>query len=221
MCSNHAPQRDFTLHPEKYKDMYEYVFEKTLPIVKDLKEIVIGGVGEPLLLRHGLIEKLRIIRSINPTVFINLFTNGLLLDTAEYIQDVFSLIDLVHISLNGTTTYNEIMLGGKYEKIKENLALIQKTRRHLHKKNRLALDFIVMRKNSRDIVSAVELAQTFGVEQVIYKNMWVFTEALEAESVLHDDAALAYALQEIGKAVAYGKKERISVITDDFMRKGN
>jgi len=81
------------------KELGEPILKKTLPIIRQLEYLELGGVGEPLTAR-SLPKTIKLFRKLNPQLKISLFTNGTMLKNKATRGLVLENIDYLQISIN-------------------------------------------------------------------------------------------------------------------------
>ena len=186
-------------HPEMSAD----ILQKLEQPIASADLIQFGGVGEPLL-ANGALDRLRWIRATNPSATVETFTNGTPFLSRRFTQEAGSLLDAIHFSLDGISTYESVHVGNTFQNAVSALRNIRDVRRECDGRPRLYIEFILMRRNVQDIVPVAGLAAQFGALQVNYKAMWVLTPDLLEESFWRD-ARLAMQIRgEIATAREYG-----------------
>jgi hypothetical protein len=208
MCTQH--KHDIPSSTSDYPDMPVSLFLKLRPLLPHLKTIILGGLGEPFL-DAGIQNKLRIMRKENKKVFITAISNGTTFKNRKKADEILTLIDELHISLNGVSSYEGIMLGSKKQIIMENLKIIGEANQNINNKTVLSLGFIVMKRNIDDIVPATMLARKFGFQRIHFKNMWIHDEEMLQESVLTDKNILQKARNAIKEAYKIGNSCNVIV----------
>jgi radical SAM protein with 4Fe4S-binding SPASM domain len=213
MCIEHAKQswKKGTLGI----DISSELLAKCLPVIQKAKVLKIGGIGEPLLYRQ-LIEHIEHIHTINPKIIIELYTNGLLLDSVPRIENLLRHIDILHISINGITHYEKIMVGAKQARIHSNLDLIQDCRSNLKQKPEVWLDAVIMKRNTEDIIPLTRLAIAHHFTGVIFKDLWISNSSIARESV-RQTKVLDNVRQLLHQAIALGKKNNITIVADELL----
>lgn len=129
-----------------------------------LYEISIHNWGEPLvnndffrMVRYAHDRKIKTVTSSN----LNLLNE----EKAEKI--VRSGLDWLTVSIDGASpeTYSKYRMGGDFNKVIENIKLIQKKKKELGRKNPIVnWQFLVMRQNEHEIEKARKMAKELGIE---------------------------------------------------------
>jgi len=139
-------------------------------IGKDLLELEISGSGEVFYSPFSL----NLLRSLNrndfPKMHVHIVTNGQLLTpvTWESLKQGKRFINRIDVSVDAATksTYESIRIGGKWERLRENLDFVSLLRR----KNDLAmfaLNFVISARNFREIPQFIELGETLGADLIM------------------------------------------------------
>lgn len=114
------------------------------------------------------------------------------------------LVDWLHLSVNGTSTYESIMQGGSWDGVRGALANLAEERARSGRPWLLELGVVLMRENNRDLVPLARLARSFGFDRVVYKDLWVSRPELRAESLRHDPELAIAIRREIEQARGLG-----------------
>ena len=104
-------------------------------------------------------------------------TNGLLLTEPLIRQIVMHGMHSLVVSIDAATreTYEQIRIGGDWERLLTNLRLLQRVKREAGKdKPLLELAFVLMRSNIRELPAFLELAQDLGASAVYALHMVPF-----------------------------------------------
>ena len=130
--------------------------------------IIIGSDGDPF---ASLVYRYLMKHAPNKgSVRYSIQTNGLLIKKMmSRFLNVFNNLQMLQVSIDGATkdTYEKIRLGGKWEKIKENMEHISKVKDQYH--FLWHFDFVVQRDNFREIPMLLEWADRLGVDAVNLK----------------------------------------------------
>jgi radical SAM protein with 4Fe4S-binding SPASM domain len=184
-------------------DMSDDVFSRCEPLLASARVINLGGCGEPLISKN-FEQRVRRIRELNPEVYLLTFTNGLAIHSREIAARYLPLFNEIHLSLNGVDSYDSVMTGSRFEKIRRNMEYMREVRRETGKPENLVMGFIVMRRNLADIVPAAHLAREMNFSRIQFKNLWVFNDELRSESIHHHPELAAEARAEIEKVSRSG-----------------
>lgn len=148
---------------EKMGDMSEEVFKSVLSYIKAYKPetVFFGGMGEPLI--HS--DICGYIKRIKPYVKnIELITNASLL-TADMSERLISAgLDTLWISMDGfdREEYEKIRLGGRFQKITENIKEFNRMRKD--KGVKLGITFVVMEENVENLEKIDGFADEYSVD---------------------------------------------------------
>ena len=113
-----------------------------------------------------------------PKLDINLQSNGVLFtpEAWEKMERVHQNINEIIISLDAACedTYRQIRVNGSFAKLLKNIEFLAELRRQ-GKVRRLMLAFVVQKKNYREMIDAIKIAKSFGVDLFIFNllNDWM------------------------------------------------
>jgi len=179
-------------------DLSSATFEKLKPAIADLDEVIISGIGEPLL--HPRLEAL--IYSIKKTLpyssSIGLQTNGTLLNPNKIKRLLSVDLDAICISVDAVTTdlLASIRTGAQLGQLDKSLQLLTEA-----KKNRsfcsapsVGVQFVLMRDNLRHLPQVIQWAGCLGVDFAIVSQMLPYDPAASEKVVYapNSDAATAH-----------------------------
>jgi MoaA/NifB/PqqE/SkfB family radical SAM enzyme len=160
-----------------------------LPMLAEAEEVKVTGSGDPFASAHFRHLLKRLNRRDFPRLKVILQTNGLLFDARAWAElELDGLVRDVWLSIDAATagTYEVLRRGGKFERLLTNLGFVAGLRR-AGRIGGLRLDFVVQRRNFREMPAAVELGRAFGVDRVHFqmiRNWGTFTPAeFQAEYV--------------------------------------
>jgi radical SAM protein with 4Fe4S-binding SPASM domain len=146
-------------------------FKALLDGLPELETVTLQGLGEPLMapdlfrmLQYGAARGLRMGFNTNAT----LLTRSM----AERLVDAG--IDWLHISVDGATaaTYESIRDGSNFAKVERNVrGLVEVMRARAAVRPRLALVFVAMRRNLRELPDVVRLAADWGIPTLRVQNL--------------------------------------------------
>lgn len=129
-----------------------------------LYEISIHNWGEPFInenffkmIKYAHDKKIKTVTSSNLN----------LIDEEKAEKIVRSGLDWLSVSLDGASqeTYSKYRIGGDFNKVIENIKLIQKKKKELRKNNPIVnWQFLVMRQNEHEIEKARKMAKELGIE---------------------------------------------------------
>jgi len=173
-----------------YVDMPDALFYRLEPVLRRAKRITLGGVGEPSITRR-FTEKARWLHEINPDVEVDTFSNGSTLVSEKIAERFAEVINYLHISFNGWSAYDDVMVGGTLETTLRNLKNLRAVRRRIGRPERIELGVVLARNNVDDLVRLAELAAELEVDRIAFKDLWVFDDGLKPESLRHDQELAA------------------------------
>jgi radical SAM protein with 4Fe4S-binding SPASM domain len=215
MCHHHGPHRKQT-SPPQIPDISQETLINAQAAIRATQKIQLIGGGEPLLAKN-IIQKLTYLHDLNPAANIELYSNGSLLDNPEFIQNVLKNLKTLHISVNGTQSYDAIMLGGSFGAIQQNMQMISRINKTLSSPVALYADFVIMRSNYMDLISFVQFVKESGFKGICIKDLWVGSDVLKKESIKHDQELLVHAAKKIQETVAYGRAIGMEVFCDSSL----
>lgn len=181
MCLTHANAPA----SQKFEDLSEILFEKIEELSPHLSTATIAVKGEPLLGRD-FVSKIERLHQHRPELRIGIISNGLPLSNKKFAQRVLPHLSLMHISLNGTSTYNSIMKGGTFEQLLKAMENVREFRKAHNRPDEVIIDFILMKRNKDDILPAARLMEEMGFDGILYKNLWVTFPEFVEDSIFHD-----------------------------------
>ena len=162
--------------------------EKIAPVLGQLKEVHLVGIGEPLLHKEffSFVEDAR-----RSNVEVHTTSNLQLVDKRLAERIVLSGIKKLSFSCDGATkeTYEDIRIKGRFEKLRESLSLINRFKmEHKTEFPHLILNFGGMRSNVHELPLVVELAKKNQVSLIIAYHNVIYMDGLKDESLYHCQA---------------------------------
>ena len=135
----------------KLEHMSRSLYDKVIKEVVELgtKEVSLGFIGEPLLDVH-LFDRIKVAKELG--MYVNVFTNGILLDEDKANKLLLSGIDDVFISVDAynSNRYKEMRSTGKYEEVVKNAKyFINQKRQLLLKKPNINVGMILLDEKDR------------------------------------------------------------------------
>ncbi|NPU85310.1 MAG: radical SAM protein [Syntrophaceae bacterium] len=197
---------------EEYPTMSSTVFSKIEPFFPFLKQLTLGGNGEPFI-DKDIFHRLDRIRHLNKAVFIEVFTNGLLLDSPTLVREAVHAIDMFRFSINAFSknNYESIMVGGKYDKLLHNLAVFKQVRNDAGMKIKTSVECIIMKRNISDIDKSVEFCRELGFDSLVFKPMWIIDDRTKEEFIKPEDAEADILRELLPKVRHLGMRTGIEV----------
>lgn len=162
----------------------EYLLTDVSNYLPFLDNLLLSG-GEPLLYKKEL-DRLIGKSEDYPNVKVGLFTNGQLLDESWVKRICSGKFSNLHISVDAANadTYHSIRHKASFGKIVEVLESVAACN-----KGQLwvTLNFVVMRRNYREMLDFVEMANKYNVEEITFNVMrHKAIPEMRAESILYD-----------------------------------
>jgi len=178
-------------------DLSVSTFEMLKPAIADLDEVIISGIGEPLL--HPRLEMfISDMKSELPSSgSVGLQTNGTLL-TRRKVESLFSVgLDTICISVDAVTSdlLASIRPGAQFEQLERVLDLLNKTRsRSGCSAPSVGVQFVLMQDNLRHLPQVLQWAGRLGVDFAIVSHLLPFNAALSQKVVYPSvsDASMAH-----------------------------
>jgi radical SAM protein with 4Fe4S-binding SPASM domain len=180
---------DDTVHMRKRSDMTVAQFERVAAQIFPFAHRVSLSVGtEPLLNPHFADFVTITQRYAVPCVYIN--TNGLLL-TGRLVEHMIQCgFSAVSISMDGATpaTYERIRAGSRFDRVIGNIRMVNRLKRlHASATPELAMLFVMMRSNIRELPDFIDLAHELEVPHVNAIHLVPYTDLnIAGESLVHD-----------------------------------
>ncbi|WP_298982970.1 radical SAM protein [uncultured Roseibium sp.] len=143
--------------------------------------IKVTGSGDPFASRHFLSFLKHFTATNTRAQRLQLHTNGLLLDEATWNRlDLWGHVDSIWISVDAAEaeTYSVVRRGGTFKRLLSNLRFLGNMRR-AGAFSKLRLDFVVQKRNFREVPSFASLAQHVGANGVYFlrlRNWGTFTQ---------------------------------------------
>lgn len=162
---------------ENYRHEDEEVKRRTMGelkrILPHLRQIRLTGDGDPFF-RTDTREFLETFDPVRyPNVQFIILTNGLLLTPKMWGKIRHNNISEIWVSVDAATkeTYEKIRIGGKWEKLQDNLRMISEIRRE-GKVRLFEINMTVMRSNYREIIDFVRLGKKLGCDSIALQRFY-------------------------------------------------
>jgi MoaA/NifB/PqqE/SkfB family radical SAM enzyme len=156
--------------------------------------VLFGGLGEPLA-HPDIVEMIRQLKSLG--CFIELITNGTLLDPSLSEKLIDAGLDMLWISLDGATpeSYRDVRLGAALPEVLANLKEFRRIpwRKHhpvgldLLLPPQVGIVFVAMKRNISDLPAVFRLASQLGALHFLVTNVMPYTTGMQ-EEVLYSRA---------------------------------
>jgi len=200
MCATH---RNDPPGGGNHPDLSDEVFARLDEQIAAARTVMLGGGGAPFVAR-SIAGRIAAIRQLNPAVRLQAFTNALVFASDAQAARFLPQMNHLVVSLNGTSAYERIMVGGRFERAQKALANIRRSRETTGRPEQFDIDLILMRANYADLRPAIELAKEVGADLVHLKDFWVHEPAMAQQSLRHDPRLAEQLREEIEKASAVG-----------------
>lgn len=179
MCAHPEYRRSSTL---EFGEMSADVFEETRPFWPFVKNVCLGGNGEPFMHSEHLAmaEKLK-----GAGVYVHTFTNGTLLERPIAERLVETAYDRVHVSLDGAQRATYLRLRGidAFDQVIEHLGLLRDLKAEVSAtRPEVRFNITGTRSSLRELGESVRLAAALGVTGIDVHHMDVYSPALREES---------------------------------------
>jgi radical SAM protein with 4Fe4S-binding SPASM domain len=153
---------------------------------KDIFFLLIYHQGEPYI-NKNFFKFVEIAKQNN--IYVTTSTNGHYFTDLNITKTLDSGLDSMIISLDGTTqeSYQKYRVGGELDRVLDGTArlMAEKKRRKMQTPN-VALQFLVMKHNEKEIPEVKKLANKLGVDRLLIKNIEV-RSLIEARKWLPSD----------------------------------
>ncbi len=177
-------------------DMSISTLERLKPAIAHMDEVIISGIGEPLL--HPQLETFigEIKATLPSSGSVGLQTNGMLLSRPK-IERLLSVdIDTICISVDAATPdlLASIRTGAQFDILAKAFSTLNAAKRSLCSAPSVGVEFVLMRDNFRHLPQVLQWAGRLGVEFAIVSHMLPFDPALSRKVVYSpvSDAAMAH-----------------------------
>jgi radical SAM protein with 4Fe4S-binding SPASM domain len=138
----------------------------------------------------------------NHNIYTATSTNGHYLDDQKAEQTVRSGLDRLIISIDGTTqdTYTSYRIGGKLEKVLEGTKNIVRWKKKLKSSTpHIIFQFLVVRQNEHQVEEVKQLAEEFGVNEVVLKTAQIYDYENGSDLIPENDKYTRYRKGANGK----------------------
>jgi hypothetical protein len=161
-----------------------------LPLLKRVDgSLTLCGMGDPFGSRHYRSILARLNPDEYPDLKIDLVTNGLLLtpEAWESFPGIHSMVRSISVSIDAATqeTYEDLRRPGRWPVLLSNLEFMAGLRRS-GQIDRLQINFVVQKKNFREMVDFVKLGQHLDCDTIMFMKLWNFEAFTPAEFLEND-----------------------------------
>jgi MoaA/NifB/PqqE/SkfB family radical SAM enzyme len=150
--------------------------------------VFFGGLGEPLS-HPDIVDMIRRMKSLG--CYVELITNGTLLDPSLAEQLIDAGLDLLWVSLDGATpeSYRDVRLGAALPEVLSNLTAFRSSRWKKHRPvgldlmlpPQLGIVFVAMKRNISDLPAVFRLASHLGAIHFLVTNVLPYTAEMQEE----------------------------------------
>ena len=172
----------------KGKHMSVGLFCQLVPYLRYTELVYLQGWGEPLL-NNDIFEMIGICKRRGKRVGFS--TNGMLLTEDTLRQLVDLRLDILGVSLAGTTaaTHNRIRKGTDFDEVISNLEhLIEIKASKRSEVPNVHLAFLMLKSNFAELKEIVRLAKRTGAAQIVASNLTLILDpALSDEAIFNDE----------------------------------
>ena len=175
------------------RDMPMQIFYGIVPYLNITNLVYLQGWGEPLL-NDDIFRMIEFCKMKNKLV--GFTTNGQLLEEKTIVELIDLKLDILCVSLAGTTspTHNRLRKGNNFDQIISNLILLRelKKQKNVSKPN-LHIAYLMLESNFEEMRNIVLLAQKLGAKQVIASNLTLIIEKeLFSEALFNNEQNYNY-----------------------------
>jgi len=151
-----------------------------LPRFPHLETVMFGGFGEPTA-HPRILEMVRAVKSLGLRA--EMTTNATLLDDALIEGLIRERVDMLWISLDGTTeeSFETIREGASFHRVLENVERLGRANRRDGHEIEVGIAFVVMKTNLRDVKYLDRLARSVGARRILVSHVLPYSEAMEKE----------------------------------------
>ena len=186
-CNLHCRTCVRNVWGEPLEDMSTATFKRVLKGLRglpELREVVLGGYGEPFT-HPRILDYLTAIKNLDVTLTVS--TNGLLLNEKQVRALVDLRVDGVTVSLDGVDpeTYADVRRGARLETVMQNIETLRRIKaEEVTSLPRLGIEFVALKENEAQISDLPKLAQALGANRVLVTHVLPHTPEM-AEQTLY------------------------------------
>jgi len=174
-------------------------FERLAPAFPHLDNLILNGIGEPLLHLHleSFIARARLL--LPPGASIGFQSNGMALTDDRAASLVDAGLDRICISLDTTSddSFRAIRSGGEMRGIVAAFASLNKAKaRNRWRDLKIGIEFVLMRSNLADLPEAVRWAGRSGASFAIVTQLLPYQKELVAQAAYDTNTTAAIAVYE-------------------------
>jgi MoaA/NifB/PqqE/SkfB family radical SAM enzyme len=159
-----------------HQDMTIHDFEKIVPYLHEVKNVVLEGWGESLL-HKNLVDFIRLAKTAGPEV--GFVTSGMGL-SAEYATQIIGAgVDFIGFSLSGATskTHNAIRVNSDFEPIIGAIKTVKRlSLENPAERPKLHIVYLMLKDNVHEIPDLLDLANEIGINEIVLLNIVQVTD---------------------------------------------
>ena len=189
-CNLHCRTCVRNVWEEPLEDMSAATFERVLDGLHglpDLREVVVGGYGEPFV-HPRILDHLAALEDLGVKTTIS--TNGILLSEERARALVELGVDGVTVSLDGTDpeTYADVRRGARLETVMENVETLNRVKAEEGTSlPRLGIEFVALKENEAQIPELPEVARRLGANRVLVTHVLPHTPEMAGQALYGRD----------------------------------
>ncbi|MCF7810767.1 radical SAM protein [bacterium] len=171
-CNAHCTYCPHTICKSKWQNRHMPLetFELLKPVFKHAQLIFLQGWGEPLL-NPDFIRMIRLAKSTGCEVGVT--TNGLLLDEETTVKLIESGIDIIALSLAGTTETNDkLRKGTTLQGVIDSIDLINRKKKELNTNNpKINIAYLLLNDLKHELANIPELLRNMDINEVVISTL--------------------------------------------------
>lgn len=199
-CNLKCTMCEHTFLKDKGLNVGIELFKKTVEGNPFLELVNLTGIGESLM-NPDFFKMIEYAKSKSLYVWFN--DNFILMNESNAQKLIELKTDAIAISIDGATkkVYESIRVGGKFEKLLENIKNFQELKKKLKaSKPKLFFVMVVMKENFFEMAKLVEVASSLGINDIFYVGVLPFNETQELGLFKAKKSAVEQAIVEAKEA---------------------
>ncbi len=157
---------------KKRKAQKKILYQLSCKPIDNWAIVNVSGIGDPFASRLYLELLENIDGSRYPKLMINFQTNGLLFNPQNWdrLHNIQSNFNDVIVSCDAATaeTYKIVRRGGNWSVLQKNLGFIAELRKTRKIKGQFRLDYVVQKRNFREMKAFAQMANDLGVDSITF-----------------------------------------------------
>jgi MoaA/NifB/PqqE/SkfB family radical SAM enzyme len=165
--------------PEQFRTIGDHLFHGATVVA-------LSCGAEPLMARH--FGEILLAMGDYRVPSTEMVTNGMLLDESHIASIIEARLSRVIVSVDGATapTYESIRRGAKFDTLLRNLQLLREMKRERRATHPIVrFNFVMMRRNIRELPALIELAADCGATQVTAQHALVYEGCISEDESLY------------------------------------